>query len=102
MNETYEVVQDRIKKNVNALREYYGFNIPKLAEKLGYKKSNIYYLIGDERKFNSLEVLCKLAEIFEVTPGDLMGRDFEALTMKANSRLSEAKSKSLKEVLKED
>ncbi|MBE7061986.1 MAG: helix-turn-helix transcriptional regulator [Clostridiales bacterium] len=60
-------------KNLKELRKTYGFTQRQLAQKLGISQpSYIRYEIGTSEP--SLETLCKIADVFDVSVDFLLGR----------------------------
>lgn len=68
---------DILKKNIDALMKKKGWSQTELGEKIGMDQSNVSKCLNEGRHF-TLEQVCRLADIFEMSVDELLGRENKA------------------------
>lgn len=64
---------DILKRNIEALMKKKGWSQTELGQKIGMEQSNVSKCLGENGCF-SLEKVCRLADVFETSVDELLGR----------------------------
>ena len=78
-DEKYLIVAKRLQENLNVLRNYHGLTYEELSNRTGYSTNYLHdiFIRDAGNKTPSLDLLVKLAEVFETSPGKLLDIDLE-------------------------
>ena len=78
-DEKYLIVAKRLQENLNVLRNYHGLTYEELSNRTGYSANYLHdiFIRDAGNKTPSLDLLVKLAEVFETSPGKLLDIDLE-------------------------
>jgi transcriptional regulator with XRE-family HTH domain len=84
-DDKYLLVARRLQENLRVLRDYHDFTYAQLSEKTGYSKNYLVDIfsrgVGSAgNKAPSLDLLVKLADIFQTSPGKLLEAELEIKT----------------------
>lgn len=76
-NESYLLVARRLQENLTTLRKYHNLTYEQISTKTGYSMSYLHDIFVRDIGYSvpSLDLLVKLAEIFETSPGKLLEVD---------------------------